>query len=170
MLVFPNLVVALAGLLYPAYCSLRVLADPEKADATQWLAYWIVYTAFTVIEQPLYMFLSFIPLYAELKLAFVLWLQLPQFFGATLLYTAYLEPLFQEATRSGAIEKFFAYLTQITKRGISQEQMREATQWGKAKLAALQKKGPVDEIIITETKPAAPMPSGEKKARSPKAE
>lgn len=168
MLFFPSLVVSLVGLLYPAYCSSRVLADPEKTDATQWLAYWIVYTAFTVINDTLYMFLSFIPFYAELKLAFVLWLQLPQFYGATWLYTSYLEPLFLEAARSGAFEKFFAYLTQITKRGISQEQIREATQWGKAKLAALQKKGPVDDI--TPVEPAAPTPAVEKKARSPKAE
>lgn len=168
MLVFPSLIVSLVGLLYPAYCSSRVLADPEKADATQWLAYWIVYTAFSVINDTLYMFLSWVPFYAELKLAFVLWLQLPQFYGATWLYTSYLEPLFLEATRSGAVEKFFAYLTQITKRGISQEQIREATQWGKAKLAALQKKGPVDDI--TPVEPAAPTPAVEKKARSPKAE
>ena len=164
---------SLIGLAYPAYCSFRVLAENEKDDrdpasTTQWLAYWIVYCTFNVIEAPLYMFLSFIPFYAELKLAFVLWLQLPQFFGAMWLYKGYLEPLFKEAKRSGAVEKLFAYFTQVTKRGISQEQIREATQWGKAKLATLQKKVAADDI--TQAEPPASKPADEKKSRSPKAE
>ena len=168
MLVFPSLVVSLAGLLYPAYCSSKALQEKDLETSTQWLAYWIVYTTFTVVEGPFYGMLSMFPFYAELKLCFVLWLQLPYFQGATWLYHVYLGPLFDEATRSAVFEKLSAAVSQVLKNGISAEQIRQATEYVKGKVATLQKKPAVPPVVGV---PVAeePVVEGVKK-RPPKAE
>ena len=38
------------GFLYPAYCSIQALESGHKNDDTQWLTYWVVFAAFSVIE------------------------------------------------------------------------------------------------------------------------
>ena len=35
---------------YPAYCSIQALESSSKGDDTQWLTYWVVFAAFSVIE------------------------------------------------------------------------------------------------------------------------
>ena len=35
---------------YPAYCSIQALETKTKGDDTQWLTYWVVFAAFSVIE------------------------------------------------------------------------------------------------------------------------
>lgn len=38
------------GVAYPAYASLAALESSDKRDDTQWLTYWVVYGAFTLVE------------------------------------------------------------------------------------------------------------------------
>ena len=38
------------GFAYPAYCSIRALESTVKSDDTQWLTYWVVFAAFSVVE------------------------------------------------------------------------------------------------------------------------
>ena len=38
------------GFAYPAYCSIRALESSVKSDDTQWLTYWVVFAAFSVVE------------------------------------------------------------------------------------------------------------------------
>ncbi|XP_057804828.1 HVA22-like protein e isoform X3 [Salvia miltiorrhiza] len=56
-------------LLYPLYASVVAIESASKVDDEQWLAYWIL-----------------IPIWYDLKLAFVAWLVLPQFRGAAFIY------------------------------------------------------------------------------------
>ena len=35
---------------YPAYCSIQALESKQKGDDTQWLTYWVVFAAFSVLE------------------------------------------------------------------------------------------------------------------------
>jgi receptor expression-enhancing protein 1/2/3/4 len=58
--------------------------DPEQQK--QWLCYWICFTVFTVFELLGDVLVSWLPLYWEAKMAFVVWLTAPQFKGATMLY------------------------------------------------------------------------------------
>ncbi|KAL4942654.1 TB2/DP1, HVA22 family-domain-containing protein [Aspergillus oleicola] len=67
----------LAGFLIPTYYSLNALFTAGKADDTQWLTYWVVFSFFTVIESAVsapYWF----PFYYIFKFVLVLWLSLPQ--------------------------------------------------------------------------------------------
>ncbi|KAK9805122.1 hypothetical protein WJX72_000312 [[Myrmecia] bisecta] len=79
-----------AGIGYPAYASFKTIEAPlspyiERSNKTaQWLSYWTIYGALTVVES--YTDLHRVPFYHHVKLLLLLWLQLPQFQGARRLY------------------------------------------------------------------------------------
>ncbi|KAM3870956.1 receptor expression-enhancing protein 5-like [Diretmus argenteus] len=56
---FTNLV----GFTYPAYLSIKAIESDKKEDDTQWLTYWIVYGAFSIVEEFSDMFLYWLPFY-----------------------------------------------------------------------------------------------------------
>ncbi|ONK56152.1 uncharacterized protein A4U43_C10F4680 [Asparagus officinalis] len=73
-------------LLYPLYASVRAIESPSKLDDEQWLAYWILYSFLTLMEMVAEPILYWIPIWYQLKVAFVAWLVLPQFQGASFMY------------------------------------------------------------------------------------
>ena len=89
------------GFVYPAYESFKALeknqeASEAGADAVaQWLTYWVIFSLFAALEAVLDRALAWFPLTWALKLAFVLWLQLPQSQGARVLYRNHVKPLLQ---------------------------------------------------------------------------
>lgn len=88
-----QLLVNVAGFTIPGYYSLQALFTVGKADDTQWLTYWVVFSFLSVLEsafEPTYWF----PMYYMFKFVFVLWLALPQFGGAQILFRNGLYPLF----------------------------------------------------------------------------
>lgn len=87
----------ICGFVYPAYCSFKALETQDTTeDDKQWLMYWTIFGLFTFCEFFLDWFFFLLPFYYELKLAFILWLQLPQFRGAKYLYLAYIKPILTE--------------------------------------------------------------------------
>eukprot|EP00271_Cylindrocystis_brebissonii_P011920 TRINITY_DN29943_c0_g1_i1.p1 TRINITY_DN29943_c0_g1~~TRINITY_DN29943_c0_g1_i1.p1 ORF type:complete len:153 (+),score=20.04 TRINITY_DN29943_c0_g1_i1:660-1118(+) len=77
---------------YPFYASFKAL-DSKSTDASlHWLAYWAVVAVFTVVEMLLSFLLKWFPLYYTLKICFLLWLQLPQTKGSSLVYWKGLHP------------------------------------------------------------------------------
>ncbi|KAF7546171.1 hypothetical protein G7Z17_g8627 [Cylindrodendrum hubeiense] len=86
-----QLLTNLAGFAIPAYYSLGALFSANKEDDTQWLTYWVVFSLFTVVEsfvQVVYWF----PFYFVFKFVFLLWLSLPAFRGAELVFRSFLAP------------------------------------------------------------------------------
>jgi receptor expression-enhancing protein 5/6 len=79
------------GFAYPAYKSLQAIETKVRGDDTQWLVYWILFTFFGIIEAFVDLLLYWIPFYFAFKLAFLLWLMLPQTKGATFMYDAFLK-------------------------------------------------------------------------------
>ena len=45
-----QLLTNLIGFVYPAYCSIQALESARKQDDVQWLTYWVVFAAFSVLE------------------------------------------------------------------------------------------------------------------------
>jgi len=87
----------LLALAFPTYCSMKALRTSTKEDDVQWLTYWVVYAVFRTVEfAPDFLLSSWMPLYFELKLGFLFWLQSPTFQGATFLNKKYLEPWLNE--------------------------------------------------------------------------
>ena len=116
--------------LYPAYQSFKAVRANDPELHTQWLVYWIVNTVFTVGELFSDQLLAWLPLYYECKIAFVAWLVLPRFKGASVLYEKFLAPYLarHEAAIDSRIDeagrKVRAFSASITERGVQEVRKR----------------------------------------------
>ncbi|KUI56739.1 Protein yop-1 [Cytospora mali] len=86
-----QLLTNLAGFVIPGYYSLEALFSASKTDDTQWLTYWVVFAFFTVLESLLSVVYWF-PFYYTFKFVFLLWLAMPTFRGADLIFRSFLQP------------------------------------------------------------------------------
>ena len=91
---------------YPAYKSFKSLQTKKNEDDSQWLTYWIVYSFVNLSEYILFLF-SWIPLYYQFKLVFMIWLAHEKTRGAEIIYKNYLENILKkhEIKIDEAIEK-----------------------------------------------------------------
>ncbi|CEJ94513.1 Putative Protein yop-1 [[Torrubiella] hemipterigena] len=80
-----------AGFVIPGYYSLAALFTDGKEDDTQWLTYWVVFAFFTVAESFVNIVYWF-PFYFVFKFVFLLWLSLPMFRGAEVIFRSFLAP------------------------------------------------------------------------------
>jgi len=91
----------IAGFVIPGYYSLEALFTVNKTDDTQWLTYWVVFAFFTVIES----FVSVVywfPFYYTFKFVFLLWLALPAFRGAEIIFSSFMQPMLGRYFKSGS--------------------------------------------------------------------
>ncbi len=71
--------------------------ESNRQDAApEWLTYWVIFSLFTVIESVGTILISWIPFYSFLKLAFLVWLLLPRFKGASKTYHALVQPFMKK--------------------------------------------------------------------------
>ncbi|KAI8928121.1 TB2/DP1, HVA22 family-domain-containing protein [Entophlyctis helioformis] len=91
--VWGSLLTNLLGFLYPAYASFKALESANKEDDVQWLTYWTVYGFINMIEFFSDILLYWLPLYYTMKAVFILWLALPLFRGAEVLYKQVFRPI-----------------------------------------------------------------------------
>eukprot|EP00914_Ancora_sagittata_P005683 GHVO01011560.1.p1 GENE.GHVO01011560.1~~GHVO01011560.1.p1 ORF type:complete len:188 (+),score=18.44 GHVO01011560.1:36-599(+) len=84
--VFETLISNSVGFFYPAWQSFKAIESKDKKDDEQWLTYWVVYSSFNFLEVFIDYLLFWVPFYYLVKVIFLLWLFLPQFRGAKLLY------------------------------------------------------------------------------------
>ncbi|OAD72169.1 hypothetical protein PHYBLDRAFT_170066 [Phycomyces blakesleeanus NRRL 1555(-)] len=75
-----------------AYASFKALEAPSRKDDKRWLIYWTVtafiHTGVSIVDQILF----WVPFYSLLKLVFFIWLTMPWFGGAELLYGQIVRP------------------------------------------------------------------------------
>ncbi|KAF7551552.1 hypothetical protein G7046_g7702 [Stylonectria norvegica] len=86
-----QLLTNIAGFVIPGHYSLGALFSANKDDDTQWLTYWVVFAFFTVVESFVNIVYWF-PFYFVFKFVFLLWLSLPAFRGAELVFRSFLAP------------------------------------------------------------------------------
>ncbi|KAM3716439.1 Receptor expression-enhancing protein [Dirofilaria immitis] len=89
---FAKLVCNFIGFAYPAYASVKAIRTAQKDDDTHWLIYWTVFAAFSFIDFFAEMVLCYFPVYWIVKALFMLYLYLPQTYGALVLYDRFLDP------------------------------------------------------------------------------
>ncbi|KAK4156472.1 TB2/DP1, HVA22 family-domain-containing protein [Chaetomidium leptoderma] len=86
-----QLLTNIAGFAIPGYYSVAALFSASKEDDTQWLTYWVVFAFFTVVES-LVSVVYWFPFYYTFKFVFLLWLSLPAFKGAELIFRSFMAP------------------------------------------------------------------------------
>jgi len=89
-------ITCLVGIIFPSICSIRALETKDPEDDKQWLTYWVVYGIFTFIDLFSGFILKYIPFYFVLKILFLIWLFLPTFKGASLIYQKIIAKLFNK--------------------------------------------------------------------------
>lgn len=94
-----------AGFIIPGYYSLNALFTSNKDDA-QWLTYWVVFSSFTVTEI-FFNIVYWFPFYFVFKFIFLLWLSLPMFRGADIIFKSFMAPTlgryFQSSSTSSGL-------------------------------------------------------------------
>ena len=104
----------IVGTLYPAYNSFKILETPftpakgstaEEKRPRYWLTYWTVYGLWNIVESLSDTVFSAIPFYYQVKIAFFLWMQLPQFGGAKILYHKFIAPFLRQHEVNSCIAK-----------------------------------------------------------------
>lgn len=92
---FSRLMLLAVGALHPAYLSCKAVRARSPRDYVRWMMYWVVFAVFLCVE-PLadLVFGCCLPLYAELKIAFVFWLQSGTTRGASLVFRKLVLPEF----------------------------------------------------------------------------
>jgi len=96
------------GFAYPAYCSIAALESKVKNDDIQWLTYWVVFSAFHVVEYFADFIAGWVPFYWLSKVIFLVWCMAPlESNGSKIIYTNVILPLFRKhhGTIDSAISK-----------------------------------------------------------------
>jgi len=88
-----SLVANLVGFVYPAYASFKALESPGDEDDKLWLTYWVVYSSFSVLEFFSDWLLFWLPFYFLLKLIFLVYLFVPRYKGAVVIYDNIIRPI-----------------------------------------------------------------------------
>ncbi|WKY00470.1 hypothetical protein Q1695_014930 [Nippostrongylus brasiliensis] len=80
----------IVGFIYPAWRSIKAVRSNTKDDDTQWLIYWIVFSTFSIVDFSVF---STVPFYWLFKISFLMYLYLPMFNGATVVYESIIDPV-----------------------------------------------------------------------------
>ncbi|KAH9624585.1 hypothetical protein KSS87_004243 [Heliosperma pusillum] len=86
--------VMILGYMYPAYECFKTVErnKPEIEQLRFWCQYWILVAVMTVFERVGDTFVSWVPMYSEAKLAFVIYLWYPRTKGTTYVYDSFFKP------------------------------------------------------------------------------
>ncbi len=77
------------GVWYPVYASFKAMESSSIDDDKQWLAYWIVFSITTLLEN----IMCYLPGYYVIKCIFLVWLMMPETQGAITVYQDFILPI-----------------------------------------------------------------------------
>ncbi|KAJ7544128.1 hypothetical protein O6H91_09G065500 [Diphasiastrum complanatum] len=87
-------IIMLLGYMYPAYECFKAV-EKNRPDIQQlrfWCQYWMIIAIITVVERVADVFISWVPMYCEAKLAFIIYLWYPKTKGTSYIYCSFLKP------------------------------------------------------------------------------
>lgn len=71
---------------FPIKWTLMYFYKKDVDDDKQWLTYWVIFSFFTLLDMLSDYFITLIPFYFFIRTMFLLWLYLPNFKGALIVY------------------------------------------------------------------------------------
>lgn len=81
--------------LFLFFARIKAIESSRKEDDTQWLTYWVVFAAFSVVEFFSDIIFGWFPIYWLAKIAFLVWCFVPiENNGSTVIYNRILKPFF----------------------------------------------------------------------------
>ncbi|RDL41796.1 Protein YOP1 [Venustampulla echinocandica] len=93
---FARLLSSIPTFLFPVFASYKALKTSDPALLAPWLMYWVVLACALLVESWAGFILFWIPFYSWIRLAFLLYLILPQTQGARVLYQTHVHPFLRE--------------------------------------------------------------------------
>ncbi|XP_065176132.1 receptor expression-enhancing protein 2-like [Sycon ciliatum] len=96
---FSRVLILGLGTLYPAYSSYKAVRTKNVREYVKWMMYWVVFAFFTTAETFGDIFLSWVPLYYEIKILFLIWLLAPATKGSSILYRKFVHPYLMKNER-----------------------------------------------------------------------
>jgi len=94
------------GTLFPAYRSYKAIKNKNVREYVKWMMYWIIFALFITLETFADIFISWLPLYYEVKIIFIIWLLSPATKGSSILYRKFVHPRLVKHEK--AIDKYIA--------------------------------------------------------------
>ena len=92
-----TILVTAITVLYPAVHSIRAIESEDGGDDDKvWLTYWMVFGCFTVAETFLGFIFYFVPYWDWIRLGLFIWLLLPNFNGAKIIYEGFIQKLISQ--------------------------------------------------------------------------
>lgn len=122
-------IIATASVVAPAYQTFKAVKAEDTKSKDRWLQYWMIFSLVAPVFWVLDMVSAFVPLYFELKVAFMLWLTLDRFAGATKLSTVYVLPAL--AQNQEMIDSNISFIS-ARLQNFKPEDLRTLVEWGKA--------------------------------------
>jgi len=113
------------GTLYPAYRSYKAIKNKNVREYVKWMMYWIIFALFTAGETFADMFISWLPLYYEIKIVFIIWLLSPATKGSSILYRKFVHPRLVKHEKAidlyiaKASDRSYATLMDVGKKGLN---------------------------------------------------
>lgn len=113
------------GTLYPAYRSYKAIKNKDVREYVKWMMYWIIFAFFTAAETFADVFLSWLPLYYEIKIVFIIWLLSPATKGSSILYRKFVHPRLVKHEKTidqyiaKAQNRSYATLMDVGKKGLN---------------------------------------------------
>ncbi|XP_047128957.1 receptor expression-enhancing protein 1 isoform X1 [Hydra vulgaris] len=113
------------GTLYPAYRSYKAVKNKDVREYVKWMMYWIIFAFFITAETFADVFISWLPLYYEVKIVFIIWLLSPATKGSSILYRKFVHPRLQKHEKeidhyiARAQKSSYATLVDVGKKGFN---------------------------------------------------
>jgi receptor expression-enhancing protein 5/6 len=80
------------GIVLPLYLTIKSIEKPEEGDDRQWITYWGIFLPLCFIDLLIGDYLAYLPLFYFTKLAFLIWMFLPNSKGAKTLHDKVISP------------------------------------------------------------------------------
>jgi hypothetical protein len=114
------------GTVFPAYQTCKAAVSNEAEAMARWLQFWLIMAILSCVQGVIDIVGAYLPFFFEAKIAFILWLSLDKFKGATFLFQKYLKPLLD--SHAGKIDEHVDFVAMRLK-NFKSDDVRTLADW-----------------------------------------